>query len=64
MIHVPNRPNVHVRLAAIEFLFSHLSSPNSRSGNVNDETYLLPTFAMISSATDFGTSSYTANCME
>src|SRR5262249_13245832 len=25
VIHVPNRPNVHVRLAAIELLLSHLS---------------------------------------
>src|SRR5262249_703111 len=31
VIHVPNRPYVHVRLAAIELLFSHFPSPISIS---------------------------------
>ncbi len=53
MIHVTNRPNVHVRLAAIKLLFTHRLS----------STYLLATFAMISSLSDLGTSSYAENCI-
>jgi hypothetical protein len=33
VIHVPDRPNVHVRLAAVELLFSHFPSPSQTNPN-------------------------------
>src|SRR5260370_37013758 len=34
MIHVPKRPDVHVRLASIKFLFAHLFSSSLRSADI------------------------------
>jgi hypothetical protein len=62
MVHMTNRPYVHVRLRTLEFLLGHDGLPrcdaltSGADGKVTQEA-----FFMMASATLFGTSMYFAN---